>query len=102
RPNTATLSPACRSSAAISLRAGRPSANENGRVVPAVLNSGAARLLPVDLLDLVGLGAAGGIHLDGLALLLVQKGARERRRDRNLAGLGVGLRLADDLPHALL
>src|SRR5690349_12778131 len=59
-------------------------------------------LLPLDLLDLVGLGAAGRVHLDGFALLLVDQRARDRRGDRNPPLLGVGLGLADDLPHLLL
>src|SRR5476651_1350696 len=52
-----------------------------------------ARLLPLDLGDLVGLGAAGRHHLDGLAFLFVDQRARDRRRDRDSAMLGVRLRL---------
>src|SRR5690242_16888452 len=47
-----------------------------------------SRLLPLDLLDLVGLGAAGRVHLDGFALLLVDQRARDRRGDRNPPLLG--------------
>lgn len=35
-------------------------------------------LFPLDLDDLVGLGAAGGIHLDLDPLLLADQGARQR------------------------
>src|SRR5438105_3880014 len=61
-----------------------------------------ATLLPLDLGDRVGLGATGRHHLDGLALLLVDQRARQRRGDRDAAFLGVGLGLADDLPDLLL
>src|SRR4029450_2595356 len=61
-----------------------------------------AGLPPLDLLHLVGPGAAGGDHLDRIALLLVDESARERRGDRDPALLGVGLRLADELPDLLL
>ena len=63
---------------------------------------GAANAAPLDLLHLVALGAARGDDLDRGALGLADQRARERRGDRDAAGLGVGLRLADDLPHLLL
>src|SRR6516162_563427 len=59
-------------------------------------------LAPLDLGDLVGLGAAGRHDLDGGALLLADQCARERRGDRDLAFLGIGFHLAHDLPHLLL
>src|SRR6185312_1323186 len=52
---------------------------------------------PLDLQDLVGLDAAGGVHLDHVALFLADHGAGDRRGDRHLAGAHVGLVLADDL-----
>src|SRR6476661_8631359 len=61
-----------------------------------------AALPPLDLLDLVFLGAARRDDLDGCALRLADQRARERRGDRDAALLGVSLRLADDLPHLLL
>ena len=61
-----------------------------------------AVLAPLDLHDLVGLGAAGRDHFDVRALLLAEQRARQRRGDRDAAGLGVGFRLADDLPDLLL
>src|SRR5215510_10881809 len=57
-------------------------------------------LAPLDFLDLVGLSPARRHHLDARALALARTG--ERRRDRYLAFLGVGLRLADKLPHLFL
>ena len=59
------------------------------------------RLLPLDLHDLIGLGAAGRDHLDLGALLLADQRAGERRGDGNLALLGIRLGLADDLPDRL-
>src|SRR5581483_7681877 len=55
------------------------------------------RLPPLDLFDFVSLGAAGRDNFDLVAFLLVDQRARERRADRYLARLGVGLGLADDL-----
>src|SRR5215468_5459605 len=55
-------------------------------------------LSPLHLHDLIGLGAARRDDLDIGAFLLADQRAGERRRDRDLAGLRVGLRLADDLP----
>src|SRR5262245_35664108 len=60
------------------------------------------RLFPLDLLDLVTLGAVWLVALDCLALLLVDQRARNRRGDRNASLLGVCLGLADDLPNLLL
>src|SRR5262245_62841310 len=60
------------------------------------------RLLPLDLLDRVGLGATRSVDLDVLALLLVDQRTRNRRGDRNASLLGVRLGLADDLPDLLL
>src|SRR5262249_33657005 len=57
---------------------------------------------PLHLDDLEGLGAAGRDDLDRVALLLAHQRARERRRDGDALLLGVGLGLADDLPHLLL
>src|SRR6185437_15748295 len=62
----------------------------------------AKRLLPLHLLDFIALGAAGGDDLDLAALALANQRLGERRGDRDAALLGVGLRLADDLPHFLL
>src|ERR1700730_12342334 len=59
-------------------------------------------LAPLDLGDLVGLGAAGRDDFHGSALLLADQRARQRRSDGDAALLGVGFRLADDLPHRLL
>src|SRR5579871_346396 len=59
-------------------------------------------LAPLDLGDLVGLGAAGCHHLDGGAFLLADEGARQGRGDGDLALLGVGLDFPDDLPDGLL
>src|SRR6266403_1191329 len=59
-------------------------------------------LAPLDLGDLVGLGAAGRHDFDRGALLLADQRARQGRGDRNAALLGVGFRLADDLPHRFL
>src|ERR1700676_3055969 len=58
--------------------------------------------LPFQLDDLVGLGAARRDDLDLRAFLLADEGTGERRGDGDLAFLGVGLRLADDLPYCLL
>src|SRR3984893_14694733 len=57
---------------------------------------------PLDLGDLIGLGAAGGDDFHGRAFLLADQRARQRRGDGDAALLGVGFRLADDLPHRLL
>src|SRR5215470_14005350 len=59
-------------------------------------------LTPLDFLDLIGLGAAGRDNFDIRALGLADERTRERRRDRDLALLGVGLGLTDDLPHSFL
>src|SRR6201986_2797723 len=59
-------------------------------------------LFPFQLDDLVRLGAAGGDDLDLGAFLLADEGPGERRGDGDLAFLGVGLGLADDLPHRFL
>src|SRR5258708_17826410 len=59
-------------------------------------------LFPLQLDDLIGLGAAGGDDLDLGAFLLADQRAGQRRGDGDLALLGVGLGLADDLPHRLL
>src|ERR1700746_1543506 len=59
-------------------------------------------LAPLDLGDLVGLGAAGRVDLDGRAFLLADQRTRERRGDGDFALLGIGLDLADELPHLLL
>src|SRR6202043_2777521 len=74
---------------------------------PAIKSIGASwqtppALLPLQLDDFIGLGAAGRDDLDLGAFLLANQRAGERRGDGNLALLGVGLRLADDLPHRLL
>src|SRR5262249_50288785 len=66
----------------------KPRRNSSKRLRPA------RGLAPLDLLDLVGLGAARRHHLDARALAFADERARERRRDRNLALLGVGLGLA--------
>src|SRR6202163_4117580 len=58
--------------------------------------------LPFQLDDLVGLGAARRDDLDLRAFLLADQRAGERRGDGNPALLGVGLGLADDLPHRFL
>src|SRR5947207_1289932 len=52
--------------------------------------------------DIVALDAAGGLHLHLLAGFLADEGAAERRAVGDLAGLDVGLVLADDLPGRLL
>src|SRR6478609_11788193 len=64
-------------------------------------NSGEV-LAPLDLGDLVGLGPAGGHDLYRRALLLADQRARQRRGDGDAALLGIGFRLADDLPHRFL
>src|SRR5580698_6349404 len=56
---------------------------------------------PLDLGDLVGLGAAGSHDLHRGAFLLADQRARQWRGDGNLALLGVGFDLANDLPHRL-
>src|ERR1700733_12234971 len=58
--------------------------------------------LPLQLDDLVRLGASRRDDLDLGAFLLADQGAGERRGDGDPALLGVGFRLADDLPHRLL
>src|SRR6185437_2334090 len=60
------------------------------------------KLLPLHLLDFIAFGAAGGDDLDLRALALADQRLGERRGDRDAALLGVGLRLADDLPYLLL
>src|ERR1700722_8540882 len=57
---------------------------------------------PLDLGDLVGLGAAGGHDLNRGAFLLPDQRTRQWRGDGNPALLGVGFDFADDLPHRLL
>src|SRR6185437_5732453 len=71
---------------------------------PAMTADGVVRLPlpPLDLFDLVGLGAAWRHHLDIGAFRLADQRARERRGDRDLAFLGVGLGLADKLPDLFL
>src|SRR5262249_56404646 len=59
-------------------------------------------LAPFVFLDLVGLSRARRHPLDARALALADERTGERRRDRYLAFLGVGLRLADKLPHLFL
>ena len=54
-------------------------------------------LFPLHLLYFIGLGSAGGVDLTG-RLGLANQRLGERRCDRDPALLGVGLRLADDLP----
>src|SRR6267143_593735 len=51
---------------------------------------------------IVALDAAGGLHVHLLAGLLADQRAAERRAVGDLAGLDVGLVLADDLPGRLL
>src|SRR5262249_39936565 len=63
---------------------------------------GAAPLSPLDLFDFVGLGAAWRHYLDAGALALADERACERRGDRDLAFLGVGLGFAHQLPHLFL
>jgi hypothetical protein len=60
---------------------------------------GRARLLPLDLHHLIGLGAAGRDDLDLRAFLLADQCAGEGGGDGNLAFFGVRFGLADDLPH---
>jgi hypothetical protein len=57
---------------------------------------------PLDLGDLVGLGAAGGDDFDRRALFLADQGAGQRRGDGDAALFGVGFRFADDLPYRFL
>src|SRR5437868_609824 len=64
--------------------------------------AGEAGSAPLDLGDLVGLGAAGSHDLHGRALLLADQRARQRRGDGDAALLGIGFGLADDLPYRLL
>src|SRR3981081_733495 len=59
-------------------------------------------LAPLDLGDLVGLGPAGGDDFHGCAFLLADQRSRQRRGDGDTALLGIGFRLADDLPHRFL
>src|SRR6202044_4244682 len=56
-------------------------------------------LLPLQLNDFIRLGAARRDDLDLRAFLLADQRPGERRGDRDPALLGVGLGLADDLPH---
>ena len=60
------------------------------------------RLFPLDLGDLVGLGAARRDDFHRGALLLADQRACERRGDRDAAFLRIGFGLADDLPDLLL
>src|SRR5215467_6673853 len=78
----------------------RPSASPPGLAPLAA--SRIASLSPLDLFDLVSLGPAWRHHLDAGALTLADERACERRRDRDLAFLGVGFGLADELPHLFL
>ena len=55
------------------------------------------RLSPLDLGDLVRLGAAGRHDFHGRALLLADQRAGQRRGDGDAALLGIRLRLTDDL-----
>src|ERR1019366_2918712 len=55
-----------------------------------------------DLGDLVGLGAAGRDDFHGGALLFADQRSRQRRGDGDAALLGIGFRLADDLPNRFL
>src|SRR5262245_9893266 len=55
-----------------------------------------------DLDDLVRFGAARRIHLDAVALLLADERARDRRGDRDTAGMHIGLGFTDDLVDLLL
>src|ERR1700733_4161344 len=59
-------------------------------------------LFPLQLDDLVGLGAAGRVDLDLRAFLLADQRAGERRGDGDLALFGVGLGFANDLPDGFL
>src|SRR5579871_1127377 len=77
-------------------------APHNRNILRSEVLRGSAPLLPLDLGDLVGLGAARRHHLDRVALLLADQRTRQRRGDRDAALLRVGLGLADDLPHLLL
>ena len=87
-------------------RIGHGAINEKGReMIPAFFASQDFKTLmlaPLDFGDLVGLGAAGRDDFHRRALLLADQRARQRRGDGDAAFLGVGLRLADDLPHRLL
>src|SRR5712692_2404631 len=76
------------------------SRTERETAPPAPMDTAASP--PLDLLHLIGLGAARGYDLDLGALGLADEGAGERRGDGDAARLGVGLGLADDLPHLLL
>src|ERR1700677_166012 len=73
----------------------RPESRCVGRCPLPWANTG---LLPLDLDDLVGFGAAWRHDLDLHALLLADEGAGEGGSNGNLSLLGVRLRLADDLP----
>ena len=71
-------------------------------ITPRAARRSAAPYRPLDLLHLIGLGAAGGDHLDLRALGLADQRARERGGDGDLALLRIGFRFAHDLPDLLL
>src|ERR1700688_2629781 len=73
-----------------------------GSYRPRQIPSAVTRLPPLYLFNLVGFGAARGVDLDRDALGLADQRLGKRRGDRDAALLGVGFRLADDLPHLLL
>src|SRR5436305_5128517 len=50
-----------------------------------------------DVDDLIALAAAGRIDLDGIADLLADQRARDRRGDRHFAAFHIGLIFTDDL-----
>src|SRR5262249_33810644 len=60
------------------------------------------RSAPLDLLHGIGLGAPRRVDFHRRALGLANERLGERRGDRDLAFLRIGLGLADDLPHLLL
>src|SRR5271163_3821052 len=62
----------------------------------------AALSAPFDLGDFISLGAAGGDDFDRRAFLLADQRARQWRGNGDAALLGIGFRLADDLPHRFL
>src|SRR5262245_57646523 len=57
---------------------------------------------PLNLHDLVGLGATRRHDFDRRALLLADQRARKRRGDGDAALLGIRFGLPDDLPHLFL
>src|SRR5262245_66140052 len=73
----------------------RPTNCRSNRLRPAYDRESA----PLDLLDLIGLGAAGCDDFNAGALGLADERAREGRGNRDLAFLGICFGLADDLPH---